>query len=69
MLATPYSYGSAKRRIDEVADSTTTCYIWEGAQVIAEYNNAASPTSPNTEYIFTGGRMLAEERAGSESDQ
>src|SRR5262249_33710325 len=37
-----YFYDAANRRVKSVGPTTTTYYIWEGGQVIAEYTNGAA---------------------------
>jgi len=37
-----YRYDAANRRVKAVSGSTTTYYIWEGGQVIAEYTNGSA---------------------------
>jgi RHS repeat-associated protein len=51
-----YSY-FGPYRIKKVVGSTTTRYIYSGAEPIAEYVNGA--TTPSTEYIYAGSRLLA----------
>jgi RHS repeat-associated protein len=46
-----YFYDSANRRVKKVVGSTTTYYVWEGAQVIAEYSNAAAGSGGTSYYL------------------
>src|SRR6185503_10596612 len=46
-----YSYDSANRRVKKVVGSTTTYYVWDGAQVIAEYSNAAAGGGGTSYYL------------------
>jgi RHS repeat-associated protein len=57
-----YSYDHANRRVKKVVGSTTTHYVWEGGQVIAEHNGSTGAVI--TEYIIAGGRMIAREGGG-----
>ena len=54
-----YTYDGNGLRVEKVAGSTTTVYIFSGAKVIAEYANGAAPSSPTREYIYAGGALLA----------
>jgi RHS repeat-associated protein len=57
-----YSYDHQNRRIKRTVGSTTTHYVWQGGQVIAEHNGSSGAVI--TEYIFAGGRMIAREGGG-----
>jgi YD repeat-containing protein len=57
-----YSYDHQNRRVKKVVGSTTTHYVWEGGQVIAEHNGSTGAML--NEYIFAGGRMIAREGSG-----
>src|SRR5208282_5373620 len=46
-----YTYDGNGLRVQKVAGSTTTVYIFSGSKVIAEYQNGAAPSSPTKEYI------------------
>ena len=52
-----YSYDHHNRRIKKTVGSTTTVCIWEGSQVVAEYDQGTS--SLQAEYIYSGSRMIA----------
>ncbi len=52
-----YSYDQNNRRIKKTIGSTTTVYIWEGSQVVAEYD--VSSSTLQAEFIYYGPRMLA----------
>jgi RHS repeat-associated protein len=57
-----YSYDHQNRRVKKVVGSSTTHYVWEGYQVIAEHNGSTGAVV--TEYVYAGGRMIAREQAG-----
>ena len=50
-----YAYGPAGRRVLE----NGTYFVYSGDKVIAEYTPGAAVTSPQAEYVYTGGRLLA----------
>jgi RHS repeat-associated protein len=52
-----YSYDHNNRRIKTVVGSTTTHFVWEGSQVIAEHDGAAG--SVIVDYLYSGARMIA----------
>jgi RHS repeat-associated protein len=56
------SYDSSNRRMKKVAGGVTTHYVWEGSQVIAEYNGSTGGLI--SEYVFAGSRMVAREQSG-----
>jgi RHS repeat-associated protein len=58
-----YGYDHQNRRVKKTVGSTTTHYVWEGAQVIAEHNGSTGAML--NEYIFAGGRMIAREGGSS----
>lgn len=58
-----YLYDSANRRVKKATPSATTHYIWEGSQVIAEYDGPTGTLI--TEYIYAGNRMVAREQGGA----
>lgn len=58
-----YSYDHKNQRVKKVASSTTTHYIWQGSQVIAEHNGSTGAVI--TDYVFAGSRMVAREQSGS----
>ena len=60
-----YTYDGNGLRVKKVSGSTTTVFVYGGAQVIAEYLNGAAPTSPTNEYIYTGSQMIAAVQSGS----
>lgn len=49
----------------KVSGGTTTVYVFSGPQVIAEYLNGATPSSPTREYVYSGGALIATHEAGS----
>jgi RHS repeat-associated protein len=57
-----YSYDHQNRRVKKVVGSSTTHYVWEGYQVIAEHNGSTGAVL--SEYIFAGDWMIAREQAG-----
>lgn len=57
-----YSYDAGNRRVKRIASGITTHYVWEGGQVIAEYNGVTGVLI--CEYIHAGSRMLAREQSG-----
>ena len=60
-----YSYDGKGLRVEKVAGTTTTVYIFSGSKVIAEYVNGAAPSSPTREYIYSGSALLAKVEAGA----
>ena len=59
---TSSAYDSANRRVKKVAGGVTTHYIWEGSQVIAEYDGNTGALI--SEYVFAGSRMVEREQSG-----
>lgn len=49
--AASYSYDNANRRVKKQQGTTTTYYIWEDAQVIAEYSNASTGSGGVSYYL------------------
>jgi RHS repeat-associated protein len=60
--AAVYSYDYLNRRVKKVVGGATTHYIWDGSQVIAEYNGGTGTLIRN--YIYSGARMLAKVEGG-----
>jgi RHS repeat-associated protein len=58
-----YGYDHQNRRVKKTVGSTTTHYVWEGAQVIAEHNGSTGAML--NEYVFANGRMIAREGGSS----
>jgi hypothetical protein len=58
-----YAYDQENRRIKKVEGATTTHYVWEGGQCIAEHNGSTGAVV--SEYIFAGSRMIAREQGGN----
>ncbi len=54
-----YTYDGNGLRVEKVAGSTTTVYLFSGSKVIAEYQNGAAPSAPTTEYVYAGGALVA----------
>src|SRR5262249_21744916 len=52
-----YAYDQQNRRIKKVVGSSVTQYVWQGGQVMAEYNGSTGALQ--VEYIYSGGRMIA----------
>jgi RHS repeat-associated protein len=59
---TSSAYDSANRRLKKIAGGATTHYVWEGAQVIAEYNGSTGALI--SEYVYAGSRMVARDQGG-----
>ena len=57
-----YSYDHQNRRVKKTVGSTTTHYVWQGGQCIAEHNGSTGAMV--NEYIFAGSRMIAREGGG-----
>jgi lysozyme len=59
-----YAYNHQNRRLksESSATGTWTNYVWEGTQVIAEYNQTGTLL---TEYIYAGSRMIAKRASGT----
>jgi hypothetical protein len=57
-----YAYGSSAERLKKTQSGVTTHYVWEGSQVIAEYNGTTGALI--SEYIHAGGRMIARDQGG-----
>lgn len=62
-----YEYDGTGLRVQKVAGTTTTVYIYLGAKVIAEYVNGAAVTSPTQEYLYAGDNLLAKVVSGATS--
>jgi RHS repeat-associated protein len=58
-----YSYDHQNRRIKKTVGSTTTHYVWEGSQVIAEHNGSTGAMT--NEYVSANGKMIAREGGSS----
>jgi RHS repeat-associated protein len=52
-------YDANNRRIRKGATGVTTHYVWEGAQVIAEYNGSTGALI--SEYVYAGRKMIREQ--------
>lgn len=57
-----YNYDHQNRRVKKVVSSTTTHYVWEGSQCLAEHNGSTGTVI--AEYIYAGSRMIAREQSG-----
>lgn len=57
-----YGYDVANQRTRRTTGGSTTHYIWDGSQVIGEYNGATGAAL--VEYIYAGGKMIARDAAG-----
>ena len=55
-----YVYDAANRRVKKTVNGVTTHYVYEGSQVIGEYNGATGTML--VEFIYAGERMLAREQ-------
>jgi len=54
-----YGYDSANRRVKKVAAGVTTHYVWEGSEVIAEYDGTSGALI--SEYVNAGRVMIREQ--------
>jgi RHS repeat-associated protein len=52
-----YAYDPSNRRYKKVTGGATTHYIWQGSQVIAEYDGSTGAVT--AEYVYSGSRMIA----------
>jgi RHS repeat-associated protein len=57
-----YSYDHQNRRWKKVTGATSTHYVWQGSQVMAEHN--ASTGAVLVDYVYSGSRMIAKVEAG-----
>lgn len=57
------AYDSINRRVKKVVAGVTTHYVWEGNEVIAEYNGSTGALI--SEYVYAGSRMIAREQGSS----
>jgi RHS repeat-associated protein len=57
-----YAYDQSNRRYKKVSGGVTTHYIWQGSQVIAEYDGSSGAVT--AEYIYSGSRMIAKIASG-----
>ena len=57
-----YGYDNQNRRYKKTVASTITHYVWEGSQAISEYNGATGALL--SDYVFSGGRMIAKAATG-----
>ena len=55
------TYDSNNWRVKKVSGGVTTHYVWEGSQVIAEYNGTTGVLI--SEYIYAGSRMVARDQS------
>jgi RHS repeat-associated protein len=58
-----YGYDSANRRVKKVSGGVTTHYVWEGDQVVAEYDGTSGALI--SEYVYAGSRMVAREQSST----
>jgi RHS repeat-associated protein len=58
-----YAYDYLNRRIKKLAGGTSTNYVWEGIQVVAEHNGSTGAVL--SEYVYAGSRMVAKVSGGS----
>ena len=54
---------ASNQRVKKVIGGVTTHYVWEGGQVIAEYNGTRGALI--SEYIYAGSRMVARDQGGT----
>jgi RHS repeat-associated protein len=52
-----YAYDHSNQRYKKATGGATTQYIWQGSQVIAEYNGGTGAVT--AEYVYSGSRMIA----------
>jgi RHS repeat-associated protein len=57
-----YSYDHQNRRVKKVVGSTTTHYVWQSYQMLAEHNGNTGAVV--AEYVYAGQRMIAKEQNG-----
>src|ERR1041384_505651 len=60
--AAQYGYDQQNRRVKKTTGGLSVQYVWQGAQVMAEYNGTSGALL--TEYIYNGSRMLAKVESG-----
>ncbi len=60
--ASTYAYDHQNRRIKKVVGSSNTHYVWEGSQVIAEYNGS---TGAQLVWYYAGSRMISKIENGA----
>src|SRR5205807_4262570 len=58
-----YAYDISHRRYKKVTGGMTTHYIWQGSQVIAEYDGSSGAVT--AEYIYSGSRMIVKIASGT----
>jgi RHS repeat-associated protein len=61
--AATYAYDHQNRRIKKVVGSSNTHYVWEGSQVIAEYNGATG--AQLAVYFYAWRRMISKLESGT----
>jgi RHS repeat-associated protein len=52
-----YAYDASNRRYKKMTSGATTHYIWQGSQVIAEYDGSTGAST--ADYVYSGSRMIA----------
>lgn len=55
-----YVYDGNGLRVEKTVSGATGVYVFSGTKVIAEYAAGAAPTSPTTEYIYSGADLIGE---------
>lgn len=58
-----YAYDHQNRRIKKVGGGSNTHYVWQGSQVIAEYNGSTG--AQLVWYYYAGGRMISKLESGA----
>src|SRR6185436_3631905 len=53
------TYDGSGLRVEKATSGSTTVYVFDGAQVIAEYSPSAPTNAPTKEYVYLGGQLLA----------
>jgi RHS repeat-associated protein len=60
-----YTYDGNGQRVEKSSGGTTVVTIFAGAQILAEYNNGAAPSSPTNEYIYAGNQRILQIASGT----
>ena len=59
-----YGYDGHGLRVQKSVAGSTTVYVYDGSNVIAEYASGASPSSPTAEYVYMGSRVVSQLESG-----
>ncbi len=60
-----YAYNQNNQRVKKVIGATTTHYVWEGSNVLAEHNGSTGALMTN--YTYAGSRMINKTTSGTTS--